>query len=132
MINVPLTLVVFANTATSTAANTNTNTNNTNSNNNNNNNNNSSCSLTPVRLSVQKRHPRLVGDDALPAVRLQISLQQTHSTPPLPPTIYPQPITSNFPVLGVVRTGERERGGSKSCCRPQVDTHGSVYKSPIV
>lgn len=34
--------------------------------------------------------------------------------PPPPPAIYPQPITSNFPVLGVVRTGKREREGGKA------------------
>lgn len=60
---------------------------------------------------------------------IQTSLKQTHSTPLLPPTIHPQPITSNFPVLGGVTRG-RQRG-RKGSCQPKADTHGSVYSLPV-
>jgi len=64
-----------------------------------------------VCLPAEDGHPIHGGDDAQPAARLQTSLEQTHSTPLLPPAIHPQPITSNFPVLGGER--EREKGSER-------------------
>lgn len=64
-----------------------------------------------ICLPAWDRHPIPGWDDAQPAARLQTSLEQTHSTPLLPPAIHPQPITSNFPVLGGVRRGSGREGG---------------------
>lgn len=46
---------------------------------------------------------------AMLAARLQTSLERTHSTPLLPPAIHPQPISSNFPVLGGVKPAQSSR-----------------------
>lgn len=46
---------------------------------------------------------------AMLAARLQTSLERTHSTPLLPPAIHPQPISSNFPVLGGASPREKRQ-----------------------
>lgn len=63
----------------------------------------------------------------MPSVVVRVDIQHA-------PPATRNPSTANykqFPCLGWGE--ERERGeGRKSSCQPKADTHGSVYKSPVV